>query len=154
MSAPKLRARPITIKAARRFNGEVHRKLKGCAGGLFAVACEDQLGTLRGVAIVGRPARTAQDGWTCEVTRCATDGARNACSFLYSIARRVAQTLGYRRVLTKSLPSEGGASFRALGLTPIGLTRDEEWDRPDRPRAPSKVRGRKLRWNLLAEARS
>lgn len=150
-----LRVRPITGKAARKFNGVVHRHLKGSVGCLFAIACEDEAGTIRGVCIIGRPSRNAQDGWTCEVTRCATDGTRNACSFLYSRASRAAQLLGYRRCLTKTLPAEGGASLRALGLKPLGLTKDEsaDWSRKSRPRKPPKLVGKKVRWDLLAAVR-
>lgn len=44
-----------------------------------------------GVAIVGRPvARLFCDGWTVEVTRCCTDGTKNAPSALYRAATRAA----------------------------------------------------------------
>src|SRR5574341_91514 len=42
---------------------------------------------------VGRPvARLCADGWTAEVTRVATDGAKNACSMLYSACWRATQS--------------------------------------------------------------
>lgn len=143
-----LAIQPITIKAAQKWVSEHHRHLPRVRGGLWACAVTDN-GRLCGVAVVGNPARMAQDGWTCEVTRCATDGTRNACSFLYARARRVAQMLGYHRVLTKTLPVEGGASLRAVEATQFGLTRDEEWGRKARPRKPAVLRGTKVRWNLL-----
>lgn len=109
----RLQVAPITVKAAKRAVKLWHRHLKRVTGGLFAVSVVDENNMLRGVAIVGRPARLAQDGWTCEVVRCSTDGAKNACSLLYSTCRRVAQLLGYRRCLTKTLPEEGGVTSRA-----------------------------------------
>lgn len=153
----KLTVAPITVKAAKVAVRLWHRHLKNVAGGLWAVAVVDQSDTLRGVAIAGRPARMAQTGWTCEVIRCATDGTRdehfNACSLLYSTCRRVAQTLGYRRCLTKSLPEEGGGSFRAMGLKSIGLTRGGEWSRPSRKRRPAVRPEKKTQWDLLAGVR-
>jgi len=147
-----LRARPITIKAAMRLVEKWHRHLPRVVGGMFAVAAENGAGAIVGVAIVGRPvARLDQDGWTAEVVRCVTDGTRNANSFLYSTARRVAQTLGYRRLLTKTLPEESGSSLRALGLEPLGLTKAEGWHRPSRARAAPVNGGRKVRWDLLAQ---
>ncbi len=147
----KLTVRPITIKAASALVAKWHRHLPKVRGGLFAVAVGDETGAVRGVAVVGLPvARLDMDGATCEVTRCATDGADNACSLLYSTARRVAQTLGYRRCLTKTLPEEGGASLRALGLAPLGLTKGGEWGRPSRARAAALRAEPKTRWDLLA----
>lgn len=145
-----LRVAPITVKAATAAVRQWHRHLPRVTGGLWATSVVDEADTLRGVAIVGRPARLAQDGWTCEVIRCATDGTRNACSLLYSTCRRAAQTLGYRRCLTKTLPEEGGASLLALGLEPIGLTRGGEWSRPSRPRAKAARAEPKTQWDLLA----
>ncbi len=83
-----------------------------------------------GVVIVGLPkARMAMDGWTLEVTRLATDGTRNACSVLYGAARRVAFGLGYSRLLTYTLASEGGASLRAAGFTKDADITGESWMR-------------------------
>lgn len=53
-----------------------------------------------GVAIVGRPiARRLDDGHTLEVTRCCTDGTKNACSMLYAAAARAAKAMGYDRII-------------------------------------------------------
>lgn len=150
---------PITIKAAQLAVRHWHRHLKKVTGALWAVSVVDEHDTLRGVALVGRPARLAQDGWTCEVIRCATDGTKptpeenfNACSLLYATCRRAAQAMGYRRCFTKTLPEEGGASLRALGLKPLGLTRGGEWSRPSRGRKPAVRPDRKTRWDLLGGA--
>lgn len=145
-----LRVVPVTIKSATAYVREHHRHLPRVAGGLFAVGVADGE-RLCGVAIVGRPqARLSQDGLTAEVVRVATDGTHNACSFLLGRARRVAQTLGYRRLLTKTLPEEGGASLRAAGAWPEGLTRGGEWSRPSRQRASARRPGPKAKWELIA----
>lgn len=105
------------------FIARTHRHHKPPAGDVFRLAVVDETGAVRGVASVGRPvARMLDDGWTLEVNRVATDGAKNACSLLYGAARRVAWTMGYRRILTYTLPEEGGASLRAAGWTLDGAT--------------------------------
>lgn len=150
----RLTVAPISIKVAQRAVKLWHRHLPEATGAMWATSVVDEGDVLRGVALVGRPARLAQDGWTCEVIRCATDGTRderfNACSLLYSTCRRVAQVLGYRRCLTKTLPEEGGGSLRALGLEPLGLTRGGSWSRPSRQREAPVRPDRKTRWDLLA----
>lgn len=146
----RLRVAPVSVKIAERAVRQWHRHLPLITGGMWAVSVIDETDILRGVAIVGRPvAPRAQDGWTCEVVRCATDGTRNACSLLYSTCRRVAQLMGYSRCLTKTLPHEGGASLLALGIKPIGITRGGEWSRPSRKRAPSVRPEPKTQWDLL-----
>lgn len=93
-------------------------------------------GLLRGVAIVGRPvARHLQDGYTAEVTRLCTDGTPNACSMLYEAAWRAAKAVGYLRIITYTLPQEGGASLRAAGWHLIGPAGGGSWSRAGRPRA-------------------
>ena len=52
---------------------------------------------------------------TLEVLRICTDGTLNACSFLYGAVRRAAFAMGFARVVTFTLPEEGGASLRASG---------------------------------------
>lgn len=74
------------------------------------------IGQIVGAVIVGRPvSRMRDDGKTLEVTRCVTDGTKNACSFLYGAAARAAFALGYQRIGTYTLPEEGGASLRGAG---------------------------------------
>jgi len=142
----RLELAPITLKAARAFVGEHHRHHRPPAGGLFALAAT-KAGHLVGVAIVGRPsARHAQDGRTAEVTRLCTDGTPNACSLLYGWARRAAQVLGYPRLLTYTLPDEGGASLRASGWKLVGRTRGGRWTRRARSRADDHPLDEKDRW--------
>lgn len=122
---------PSTIKEANRVVGRWHRHCRPVHGALFAVAVERD-GSVVGVAIVGRPARGAQDGRTCEIVRVATDGTYNACSKLYGACCRAAKSLGYRRVLTKTLESESGASLRAAGFVEAGAIKaGADWDRPN-----------------------
>lgn len=139
---------PINLREANAFVAAHHRHHKPVRGAKFAVAVSDA-GTVRGVAIVGRPvARNLDDGWTLEVNRACTDGARNACSMLYGAAWRAAKALGYRKLITYTLPEEGGASLRASGWTCIGERGGGNWNKPSRPRVDTDatLRGQKLLW--------
>jgi hypothetical protein len=87
------------------------------------------------------------DGLTCEVTRVCTDGTRNVCSKLYATAAKVARLLGYERIHTYTLPSEGGASLKAAGWTlEPGLAGGGTWNRDGRPRVDQHPTEKKLRW--------
>ena len=102
-----------------------------------------------GVVIAGRPvARHLDDGWTLEVTRLCTDGTANACSKLYAAAGRAARALGYTRLITYTLPAEGGASLRAAGWRLVGQRGGGNWNRARRPRrdTPEALRVPKLLW--------
>jgi hypothetical protein len=143
--------RPIGLREARRFVADVHRHHDAPQGGKFAIAAwHDQ--QCVGVAIVGRPvSRVLDDGWTAEVIRVATDGTRNACSFLYGAAKRAAQALGYRKVITYTLVEESGASLRAVGWNRIGLAGGGSWQRRVRPHASNRhPQQQKIRWEVSA----
>jgi hypothetical protein len=104
-----------------------------------------------GVAVLGRPvARRLDDGWTLEVTRTATDGTRNACSKLYGAAWRLAQALGYKRLVTYTLSSESGSSLKAVGWRCLnrGGSAEGSWSRPSRPRVDKHPLQGKLRWEI------
>lgn len=141
-----LELRPCTVKAANRIVGRWHRHNRPTQGGLFAVAVAVD-GEVAGVAIVGQPnGRMAQDGYTCEILRVATDGTYNACSKLYGACCRAAKALGYRRVLTKTLLDEPGTSLKASGFEEIGQTAGETtWDRDTRARRDTDLFGHELR---------
>jgi len=125
---------PINLDEANAYVSKFHRHHKPVVGHKFCVACSDEDG-IRGVAIVGRPvSRHLDDGWTLEVNRCCTDGARNACSMLYGAAWRVCKALGYRKLITYTLPEEGGASLRAAGWKLIGERGGGNWNTKSRPR--------------------
>lgn len=143
-----LKLRPISIVKAMAVVDELHRHLKRPQGARFALSAWDGA-KLVGVALVGNPiARLAADGETAEVIRVATDGTRNASSFLYTRAKRAAQALGFTRVITKTRPEESGASLRAVGARLIGTTRKQPWDRISRPRRDEAPPSAKLNWEL------
>jgi hypothetical protein len=139
---------PISISDAKAFVAACHRHHRAPTGGLFAVAAA-KMGQIVGVAIVGRPvARALVDGYTAEVVRLASDGSRNACSLLYGAAWRACRALGYRRLITYTLPSEGGASVRAAGFRLVGRAGGGSWSCPSRPRVDRHPLQEKLRWEL------
>ena len=133
-SATQLRIVPITLEEANAFVREHHRHHKPVVGHLFSIGAALD-GTIVGVAIIGRPvARGRDDGVTAEITRLATDGTRNACSFLYGASARAAFALGFKRIGTYILASEPGTSLTAAGWRLIGEAGGGSWSRADRPR--------------------
>jgi hypothetical protein len=137
---------PCTLADANAFVARHHRHHGRVVGAKFSLACA-RGGRVCGVAIVGRPvARMLDDGFTVEVTRVATRGAKNACSILYGAARRAARALGYRRIVTYTLASEAGASLRAVGWKIVGLVRGRSWSCTSRPRRDKHPIVKKLRW--------
>jgi hypothetical protein len=139
-------ARPLTQRQAAEYIAANHRHHKPARGDVFRIGAEED-GRLVGVLQCGRPsARALQDGYTLEVTRLCTDGTRNACSFLYAKAARVAKALGYKRLYTYILGSESGASLKAAGWTLDGITRGGSWDTPSRRRATEAPTCPKQRW--------
>lgn len=138
---------PITLREANEFVAAVHRHHGPVRGCICTVAVADENGAVRGVAIIGRPvARRLQDSWTAEVNRVATDGAKNACSMLYAAAWRAVKALGYKRLVTYTLPTESGASLRAAGWKCIGEAGGGNWNVKSRPRVDSDHQQTKLRW--------
>lgn len=137
---------PISFAEANDYVARLHRNHKPVVGCKFCIAVSDGE-EVRGVAIVGRPvARNLDDGWTLEVNRCCTDGARNACSMLYGAAWRAAKALGYKRLVTYTLQDEGGASLRAAGWRNVGLVGGGNWNVRSRPRIDTEHQQQKLRW--------
>lgn len=146
-----LKTVPIKYADAMAFVEKHHRHLKPPPGAKFWVAVSDELGCIRGVAIVGRPtARLSDDGLTVEVTRCATDGAPNACSMLYRACWRAASALGFRRLITFTLPEESGSSLRGAGFKCLGYSGGGKWDREGRPRRDEHPLQQKFKWELVA----
>lgn len=137
---------PCELREANEFVRRHHRHHKPVPGHKFSIACVEGE-RVCGVAIVGRPvARMSDDGMTLEVNRVATDGTPNACSALYGAARRAAFALGYRRLVTYTLPSEGGASLRGAGWKLFGEAGGGKWTRPSRPRVDMHPTQAKLLW--------
>jgi hypothetical protein len=92
------------------------------------------------------------------VLRVATDGARNACSFLYGASVRVARALGFEKVITYTLLGESGASLRGAGFVAAADVQPEEtWSRPSRPRPrqalmfdlPQREKAPRIRWEVV-----
>ena len=139
---------PMTLREACAFVTKHHRHHRPPRGMLFAIGASDEDDPhIIGVAIIGRPvSRMLQDGWTAEVTRLATDGSRNACSFLYGSAWRAARAIGYRKLITYTLPEEGGTSLRAAGWRCLGEAGGGSWSREERPRVDTHPTQGKLRW--------
>lgn len=132
--APRLELVPTTLRSANAYIAEHHRPARGCIS--VVAVCEG--GRRCGVAVVGRPlARMLQDGFT----------------MLYRAAWRSVKALGYRRLVTYTLPREGGASLRAAGFTRVGEA-GGRWHRPrcGRVRADWHPIQRKLQWEIVAEA--
>lgn len=141
---------PVTFKTAREFVSEHHRHNAPPQGHKFSIGLKSD-GKIIGVVIVGRPiARRLDDGYTAEITRCCViDNQPNANSKLYAAALRGAKAMGYRQAITYTLPSESGASLKAVGFTLDGETQSSVngWNVPARPRTtPDKYpAGKKLR---------
>jgi hypothetical protein len=145
----KLTITPINISEANHFVLARHRHHGPVVGAKFAIGVSDSSCAIRGVALVGRPvARLYDDGWTLEVNRLCTDGTPNACSMLYAAAWRAARAMGYRRLITYTLISEGGTSLRAAGWKVIGERRQRSWDMPSRPRIAAPPTGQKYLWEV------
>lgn len=143
-----LRAVPIFRDEAFAFVSQHHRHHGRPVGCIFSIAAAEGDDVV-GVVVVGRPvARGLQDGFTAEVIRCCTIGARNACSFLYAAAWRAARAMGYRRLVTYTLPEEGGASLRAAGWRLIGEAGGGSWSCKSRPRVDKHPTQSKLRWEV------
>jgi len=143
-----LEVTPITFEEANAFVTVHHRHHKPLVGHKFSIAVSEGA-KIVGVAIVGLPkARMSMDGFTLEVNRCCTDGTFNACSMLYGAAWRVAKALGYRRLITYTLPEEGGASLRGSGWKCLGERGGGNWKRQSRPSYDTAhhLRGQKLLW--------
>jgi hypothetical protein len=138
----------MTLTEANAFVAANHRHHKPVPGAKFCVGIADDTG-VRGVAIVGRPvARMLDNGWVLEVNRCCTDGVKNGCSMLYGAAWRAARALGYQKLITYTLPEEGGASLRAANWKLIGEAGGGSWSLPSRPRVDTHPLQVKFKWEM------
>ena len=107
----------VTKEQADDFVFRVHRHHDPDQGHRFSLGCWDNArGVLCGVAVVGRPRAPGLDHRRgVEVTRCATDETKHACSWLYGIAAEHARLDGWAWIITYTLAEEGGASLRGAG---------------------------------------
>lgn len=141
-----LQLQPITWQEACAFIAAHHRHHLPSVGWKFGVAVNDGQKVV-GVVTVGRPvARHFDNGWTLEVTRCCTDGSKNAASMLYGAAWRAAKALGYKRLISYTLIEESGVSLRAAGWKAIAQTEGGSWNTPSRPRVDKAPLGQKTLW--------
>lgn len=140
---------PVTQREAFAFVARHHRHHRHPRGSILTIGVEAH-GAIVGVAIVGRPvARNLDDGYTAEVTRlCVIEGYRNACSMLYGASWCACRALGFRRLVTYTLPEEGGVSLRASGWRCVGEAGGGSWSRDGRPRVDLHPTQPKLRWEV------
>lgn len=142
-----LELQPISFKEACQFVKKHHRHHLPPQGHKYSIAVNDGE-KIVGVVIVGRPvARYLDDTWTLEVTRCCTDGTKNAASMLYGAAWRAAKAMGYQRLITYTLASEPGTTLKASGWKEVYKTRkNKSWNAPSRPRIDKHPTGQKTLW--------
>lgn len=144
----RLMLTPITLSEANAFVKQYHRHHQPVPGCKFCVAVSGVAGVV-GVAIVGRPvSRHMDDGWTLEVNRTCTDGTKNANSMLYGACQRATFALGYKKLITYTLPEEGGASLRAANWKCIGMNKGGSWNVKSRPRVDKHPTQGKLKWEV------
>lgn len=154
---------PCTLREANAFIRRHHRTHREAAGHkvIFGVA---KNGRLVGVCIVGRPnARLLQEQnpLMAEVTRCCTDGTFDAASKLYANAWVAARAVGYRTLITYTLPSEGGPCLRALRQQGWKRVEDEDcnpllfgggkWSRQGRERDDGHPTEQKWMWKVTLD---
>lgn len=145
---------PCNLAEAKAFIKQHHRHHGAPIGGKFAIACSNG-SAIVGVVVVGRPvARNFDDGWTAEITRLCTNGAKNACSMLYGAAWRAARAMGYRRLGTYILESESGSSLKAVGWKCLHKTQGGSWNCKARPRVDKHPTQRKWYWAIEADAQA
>jgi hypothetical protein len=141
-----LELQPITFAEASEFITEHHRHHIPPVGHKFSIAVNDG-DKVVGVIVVGRPvSRNFDNGWTAEVTRCCTDGTKNASSMLYSAAWRAAKAMGYKRLVTYTLDTEHGSSLAASNWKLVGEAGGGSWNCKSRPRVDKHPTQGKLLW--------
>lgn len=124
---------PMTLKQANQLVSQLHRHHKPVVGHRFSIGVKDEMGVVRGAAIVGRPTgrKNPQYDWA-EVTRLVTDGTKNACSILYAAVARICREMGFIRVQTFILDSETGISLKAAGWKFDRMSEGGDWNVPSR----------------------
>ncbi len=116
--AKNLKVVPLSLKEANEFVTKHHRHNKKCQGHKFSLGAIFK-NELVGVVIVGRPvSRKLDNKLTLEINRnCVLDNApKGTCSFLYSKAIKVWQTMGGKKIITYTLNYESGSSLKAVNF--------------------------------------
>ena len=141
---------PIKFKEACEFTKRHHRHHRPPIGHIVSLAVAEG-DIIVGVAIVGRPvARNLDNGLTAEVTRCCTDGTKNACSMLYAAAWRAVRALGYKKLVTYILNTEKGTTLSAAGWKCLGECGGGSWDCKLRPRVDMHPTQMKIKFAKIA----
>lgn len=141
-----LELQPISYAEACHFIRDHHSHHLPPQGWKFGIAVNDG-DKIVGVITIGRPvARHLDNGWTLEVTRCCTNGFKNAASKLYASAWNAVKYMGYKRLITYTLIGEKGTSLKAAGWKIIGETRGGSWSCKSRPRIDKHPLGPKTLW--------
>ena len=157
--------RPIRIAEAQEYmlggSRSIHRHHEKSQGGLYAISVvrgEPAGERVVAVAVVGRPvARKLQNSepGTIEVIRLASDGTPHAPSMLLGAVERAARALGWRSLITYTLPSESGASLRAASWQ---VDRESagggHWGTVARPRVTKHPVDLKVRWRKALRTES
>jgi hypothetical protein len=146
---------PLELAEANAFVKQHHRHHFEVQGHRFSIGAINEAGILVGVATVGRPVSRGCPPWLiAEVTRCCTDGTKNACSFLYGACARAARAIGFIKIQTYLLDVEVGTSLKAAGWWFEAYTTGGSWNtktspnrREDQPMCP------KGRWIKLLNDR-
>lgn len=138
---------PLELKEANAFVDQFHRHHNSVYRDKFRIGAMRN-GKLVRVVQVGRPvSRNLDDGKTVEVTRLCTDGTHNACSFLYAKAAKIAQEMGYSKIITYILQSESGISLKSAGWhCENSCCGGGSWNRPGRKRTTTAPTDKKQRW--------
>ena len=156
--AKELSIIPLTLREANEFVTKYHRHNKRCAGHKWSVGAIHK-GKLVGVIIVGRPvSRKLDNRFTLEVNRnCVLDDApKGTCSFLYSKAIKIWQSMGGKKIITYTVASEGGASLRAVNFknvadTPAVPKHQKGWRTRDKREHQDVQLELRLRWEKVLE---
>ena len=116
--AKNLKCIPLTLKEANAFVIEHHRHSKQCRGHRFSLGAvyKDEL---VGAAIIGRAINRYLDNrFTAEILRnCVLEKApKGTCSFLYSKAIKIWQSMGGKKIITYTLATESGSSLKAVNF--------------------------------------
>jgi hypothetical protein len=148
-----MRIVPISLKAANAFVERYHRHNKRVVTHKVSIGLIKG-GELIGVGIGGHPiSRMLDDGKTFEIRRvCVKPGHANACSKLLARLKRIAQLMGYEKLITYTLQKESGSSLRAVNGRIVAKAKHGNWERKGRPRRFQKVSLEpKYRWELHDE---
>lgn len=144
-----LELQPISFPEACEFVRIHHRHHLPPQGHKFSIGVNDG-DKVVGVVIVGRPvSRHLDDTWTLEVTRCCTDGTKNAASMLYGAAWRAASAMGFKRLITYTLQDEAGITLKAAGWKDIYTSKGGTWNNKSRHRVDKHPIGQKTLWEKL-----